>query len=329
MKNWLEWQRANRNKTMPILSFPAIQLLVINIRDLIWSADHQVAALRVIKERCPISASVSMMDLSVEAEAFGAEIRFFDYDVPTVIGKIIENEEDLDKLKVPEVGHKRDGIYLEAIKKASAETEFSIFGGVIGPFSLAGRLMDMTEIMVNCYTNPGLVHGTLKKVAEYIKNYALGFKKAGAKGIIMAEPAAGLLSPELCEEFSSQYVREIFGALRGDDFMICYHNCGNVLPLVQTLISLDADIYHFGNSIDIEEMLKLMPSNKLIMGNIDPAGQFRNGTPESVRKATKELLERCSGYENFVISSGCDIPPLSSWDNIMAFFSAVEEYYNE
>ena len=124
-------------------------------------------------------------------------------------------------------------------------------------------------------------------------------------------------------------VREIFGALRGDDFIICYHNCGNVLPLAETLISLDADIYHFGNSIDIEKMLKLMPSEKLIMGNIDPAGQFRNGTPESVRKATKELLDRCSRYENFVISSGCDIPPLSSWDNIMAFFSAVKEYYNE
>ena len=45
--------------------FPQSNFLVINIRDLIWSADHQVAALRVIKERCPISASVSMMDLSV------------------------------------------------------------------------------------------------------------------------------------------------------------------------------------------------------------------------------------------------------------------------
>jgi uroporphyrinogen decarboxylase len=28
-----------------------------------------------------------------------------------------------------------------------------------------------------------------------------------------------------------------------------------------------------------------------------------------------------------VISSGCDIPPLSSWDNIGAFFAAVKEFY--
>ena len=326
-KNWLKYQRANRNKTIPILYFPVIQLLGINIKELIYSVDNQVLAMQTIIKNCPVSAAVSMMDLSVEAEAFGSEIRFFDYDVPTVIGRIIENEEDVNNLVVPKVGNKRDGIYLDAIKKASKViTDRPILGGVIGPFSLAGRLMDMTEIMVNCYIDPSLVHKTLQKVSEYIKNYILEFKKAGAKGIIMAEPAAGLLSPELCEEFSSRYIRDIFNEVRDDDFIICYHNCGNVIPLVDTIISLDADIYHFGNSIDIKEMLELMPSDKIIMGNIDPAGQFRNGNVQSIQKITTQLLERCN-YDNFVISSGCDIPPLSSWENIKAYFKAIEIFF--
>ena len=38
-------------------------------------------------------------------------------------------------------------------------------------------------------------------------------------------------------------------------------------------------------------------------------------------------MERCCKHPNFVISSGCDIPPLSSWDNIDAFFRAAEEFY--
>jgi uroporphyrinogen decarboxylase len=65
------------------------------------------------------------------------------------------------------------------------------------------------------------------------------------------------------------------------------------------------------------------------MGNIDPAGQFRNGTPESIREATLSLLNECGKYPNFVISSGCDVPPLSKWENIDAFFAAIEEYYNK
>ena len=65
------------------------------------------------------------------------------------------------------------------------------------------------------------------------------------------------------------------------------------------------------------------------MGNIDPAGQFRNGTPESIREATLELMRACGGYRNFLISSGCDIPPMSKWENIDAFFGAVAEYYGK
>lgn len=65
------------------------------------------------------------------------------------------------------------------------------------------------------------------------------------------------------------------------------------------------------------------------MGNLDPAGQFRNGTPASVREETLRLMAACCpGYPNFVVSSGCDIPPASPWENIDAFFAAANEYYD-
>ena len=74
-------------------------------------------------------------------------------------------------------------------------------------------------------------------------------------------------------------------------------------------------------------MLKLIPGDTVVMGNIDPAGEFKNGTPESIRAATLGVMKACCGHKNFVISSGCDIPPLSRWENIDAFFAAVEEFY--
>ena len=50
-------------------------------------------------------------------------------------------------------------------------------------------------------------------------------------------------------------------------------------------------------------------------------------TPASIREATHRVMNACCQYPNFVISSGCDIPPLSQWDNIDAFFAAVKEFY--
>ena len=38
-----------------------------------------------------------------------------------------------------------------------------------------------------------------------------------------------------------------------------------------------------------------------------------------------DLLNRCAAHPNFIISSGCDIPPMSPWENIDAFFAAAAE----
>ena len=40
-------------------------------------------------------------------------------------------------------------------------------------------------------------------------------------------------------------------------------------------------------------------------------------------EATRELLAKCGHYTNFVISSGCDIPFHAKWENIQAFFAAL------
>ena len=54
---------------------------------------------------------------------------------------------------------------------------------------------------------------------------------------------------------------------------------------------------------------------------------LNRGTPDSIWAATLGVMKNCCAYPNFVISSGCDIPPRASWENIDAFFAAVEEYY--
>ena len=46
--------------------------------------------------------------------------------------------------------------------------------------------------------------------------------------LIIAEPAAGLLSPEQCAEFSSPYVKKVVDAVQDDNFMVILHNCGNM-----------------------------------------------------------------------------------------------------
>ena len=123
-------------------------------------------------------------------------------------------------------------------------------------------------------------------------------------------------------------MKKIVDAVQSDDFIVIYHNCGNAVNrMVNEVVSAGCAAYHFGNAVKMEEMMAQMPADIPAMGNVDPAGQFRGGTPESIREETLAIMNACCKYPNFVISSGCDIPPASKWENIDAFFKAVDEFY--
>lgn len=331
-RNMNEWLKSapSQRKAMPVLSFPGMQLIGTTVDKLVASGKLQADCMKAISERYDVLASVSLMDLSVESEAFGSPIRFSDDEVPTVTAPIVDTEEDVDALKIPKVGDKRTGQYVDCIANASKMIDrVPVFAGAIGPFSLSGRLMDMTEIMVKCYTDPEIVHKTLEKATKFLIAYYRAFRDAGANGLVMAEPAAGLLSPDLIAEFSTPYVKRLIESVENESFLVVYHNCGNTIPLISSIKDTGARMLHFGNAINLDEMMTVAPKDRIIMGNVDPASQFRNGTPESMREKTMSLLERCSKYPNFVPSSGCDIPPVSPLANIDSFFKTVKDFYGK
>ena len=92
---------------------------------------------------------------------------------------------------------------------------------------------------------------------------------------------------------------------------------------------ISAKVYSVGNAIDMEDALNGLSKDSTVLGNIDPAGILKNGTPEVIRRETRALLERCSKYENFILSSGCDIPPATPLENLDAFFEAAAEFYGK
>lgn len=318
--------RSEAHRGLPILSFPAAGKLGVTIEQLVKNAELQARAITLVAAETPSLAAISLMDLSVEAEAFGAEIHFSENEIPVVVGQLVSDEDQANALTVPSLDAGRARVCVEGIRLAKERiADKPLLAGMIGPYSLAGRLMDVTEIMYLCFDEPETVHVVLNKVTEYLISYGAAMKEAGADGILMAEPLAGILSPAMASEFSIPYVKRIIEALQDDDFAVIYHNCGNTVPdMLEEIYSQGAAAYHFGNAVDMAAILKKTPADILCMGNVDPVSQFTDGTVGSMREAVKSLLDSCGSYRNFIPSSGCDIPAHASWDNIHAFFEALE-----
>lgn len=316
-------------KGMLFVSFPVIQKMGISVKDLLTSSTTQAQAMQqVIKELPAQQAIVSVMDLSVEAEAFGAQVQITDNEIPAVRQPVVHNEEEIEKLEIPAVDTGRCPLCIEAIRQvAASDPDRPLFAGTIGPFSLAGRLMDVNEIMIRCSMEPAFVHKLVRKAADFLKQYIQAFRKAGASGVILAEPLAGLISPLMADEFSCAYIREIADAVQDDSFAVIYHNCGpGAVRAATEIFRTGCFGYHFGNSVKLEDVLKNAPEDALVFGNLDPVALFRNGTTAQMDEAVKRLMDTCGSYPNFVMSSGCDIPVQASWENIEQFFESLQEH---
>ena len=98
--------------------------------------------------------------------------------------------------------------------------------------------------------------------------------------------------------------------------------------MMDSILRVGAQGYHFGNVISMKEAVAMCPSDLLCMGNVDPA-TFTFGTPEKIREETLGVMRDCCENPNFVISSGCDIPPVAKWENIDAFYQAAKDFYAE
>ena len=312
---------------MPIMTHPGIELTGKRVVDAVTDGQTHFEAIKAVVQTYGMAACTVIMDLTVEAEAFGAPVDFPDDEVPHVTGRLVSGADDVSRLQVPSLTAGRLPEFLKANRLAAAcFTDRPVFAGCIGPYSLAGRLYDMSEIMVAIYIEPDVIQALLEKCTQFLLAYCQALKATGVTGVIMAEPAAGLLSDDDCRTFSTEYVRRIVDAVQDESFSVVLHNCGNQGQCTQAMIDTGAAALHFGNAIDIRSALETCPADVPVMGNLDPVGILKQATPEDVYRRTAKLLEATPGYTNFVLSTGCDVPPQVPAENIRSFYRALEAY---
>ncbi len=311
---------------MPLVSLPGARLIRRRTRALFEDAEYQTQAQLALSSALNTRVLMTAMDLSVEAEAFGAPVRREENEVPTIAGRLVSSRDGIYSLGVPAVGCGRTSTYLEAARKLlAAPGPHIVLACMIGPFSLAGRLFGVSETLETTALEPEWISVLLEKTTSFLIDYARAFKETGISGIIIAEPTAGLLSPRSLVKFSSDSVRRIIEAVQDGWFDVILHNCGAKLPHLAGTLEAGAAVYHFGSPMDIAEALMVVQDRDTILaGNLDPSGVFRSGTPDTVRHATRELLQRTAGLRNFIPSSGCDLPADVPVVNIRAFMDVIE-----
>jgi uroporphyrinogen decarboxylase len=327
MSSFTEFVLARRRRlAMPILTYPGAGLSGKRVGDLATDAQAQFEAVAALHRRFQTPVVLSCMDLSAEAEAFGCQAQMSDEEPPTVLGRLVSSRQQAEALAVPQPGAGRTHVYLETVQRlAQLPDRPFVFGEMIGPFSLAARLYGAGETLALTIQDPELTHLLAGKCAAFLRAYALAFKDAGADGLVVAEPTAGLISPRSMATFSSPYIKQIVAAVDDDKFTLILHNCAAKLVHLPSVLAAGVKVAHFGAPMDLAAALSQVGPDIILCGNLDPAAVFVLSNPRQVASATRNLLKAAGHYRNFVLSSGCDVPARTPLANVEAFYRAARK----
>lgn len=313
---------------MPLCAYSGLAITGESVEDMVSVPGSQFKAIMALKDRYQTPVLVTAIDTTAEAEAYGCEVKLSMRELPSIVGRLVTSAADIANLADPVPGDARTRVPIETAWRLTAEVGESVpvLGAMLGPFALATRLFGLDEAMAAASADPDALESLLDNLTGFLCRYALEFRETGAWGVIVAEEAAGRLTPEGLLRFSTTFVKRIVKAAETQDFAVILHSCHGTIDHLDALLESGAGIFHFGAGMDMAAALCRVPPEVVLGGNLDPVAVFQKGTPETAGAATQALLEATRPRKNFFISTGCDLPPGLPLANLNAFFRAVAEF---
>ena len=307
MMRMMDWVRSlGRPPVVPLAGYPGTQLTRSTIKQNMFNAELQARSLYKLVELTRPDAAFVLMDLSVEAGALGLPVRFPLSESATVEWHPVKTVADLDQYKV--VDPMYDGrvwVFLETVRLLASRLDVPLGAYVSGPFTLAGLMVGANDVAIATVDSPEVVHATVNFCEHVIVEYAKALERAGAASICILDPTAVILSPDAYWDFAGRTVQNIVRHLESWTML---HICGNTSHLIEHMSETGVHALSLDSLVDIPAVAPRVPPGVTIMGNVNPVSTMLQGDAAAVRRETQDLLDAMAGYDNFVLSTGCDLP---------------------
>ncbi|HEX3049984.1 MAG TPA: uroporphyrinogen decarboxylase family protein [Aggregatilineaceae bacterium] len=305
---------------VPLMGFPGVQITKTMLKQNLFNWGVQFLTIQELVHHFQPDGVFMFMDLSVEANALGLPVRFPLDESPSVEYPFVKTQTDLHHFYLVDVlTDGRAQVSIETIRLMARHLDLWRGAYVIGPYTLAALMMGATETAMLTIDDPVLMHDTLVVATHIIERYAKALAAAGADMIAILDPSAVMLSPRQYREFSGNYTRQIIEKL---DAVPILHICGNTNHLIKEMVATGAEGLSLDSLVDFPTIAAKIPSDVVLIGNVNPTAVMVDDAPQDVYRKTRELIESMAAYPNFILSTGCDLPPETPLVNIHAFMQA-------
>jgi len=272
--------------------------------------------------------AVVPFDMGVEAEALGAGVNFYsthtDVVYPTISKKVAEKVEDLDLRVPPDLAKAaRIPLVVEAIRllKEEVADQVAVGAWVLGPYTLAGQLVDIGDLAKMAFKKTDMVHGVLDTLAGVLIEISRIYRNAGADYMTIREMGAGpdILSPRMFKILIRPHLEQIFNSIDSPKIL---HICGSTDSIVDQMALCGADALSVDQKNNAAESRKKLGNEILLLGNFDPYGTLVQMDPSQVEQVIKKCID--DGVDG--VWPGCDLWPELKKENMEALMTAMQKY---
>lgn len=201
-------------------------------------------------------------------------------------------------------------------------------------FECAWLLRGLENLLADFLINPDLATALLDHLTASGIGSATRLAQAGIDVLLTGDDVGTqrgmMMSPQLWRQWLKPRLADIIAAAKkvNPDLLVFYHSDGNIEPIIPELIEIGVDILNpvQPECMDPARLKREYGSHLAFWGTIGTQTTMPLGTPEEVKAAVRERIETVGQGGGLLLAPTHVIEPDVPWENVMAFFEAVEEY---
>jgi len=207
------------------------------------------------------------------------------------------------------------------ILKKEVGNEVPVVAGIIGPFTIAGSLLDSVPLLKATFKAPDKLPPFLEVAEKAGTTLALALVEAGADIISCEDMTASpeLIAPKTYRDIELKYQRRQFEAIPVPKIL---HICGNVDPIVEWMGLTGADILSLEPKASARLAREKCGPDIVLMGGIDTATTLFMKDADTVRKGCEETI--ADGIQ--ILAPGCAVAPGTPTENLLAMVEVAKAH---
>lgn len=326
IRKTLTHHEPERVPILPLVGLFASRIANVPISEMLHNSAKQSQALLEAREKFGYDGVFNVMDLTLEAEALGAEVVFEKGAFPYVKKHPLGSFDDLNALELPPISSTRLQVFVESSKELSVEIGDThlVSSYIIGPFTLAGHLFGIEKLLTATFENPDEVDEAIENCARILTPYLRELLDTGSHNIVILEPSASnsIISPAYFERFSAPHIERMNGIIHSEDAYATLHICGDTNRMMRAMTDTNADALSIDSAVDLQAAKKIVEKKSTLIGSVDTTLLLK-GSIEQVRKAALTCIKDAAKGGGYILSSGCDFAIETPTDNLSSLVETV------